>query len=250
MSEIFVPIATFCFYLFPVCSINLPDRDRQPHTVSSKLHGRWAVGNSILCLLIRFWPSSIAESPSPIRCERGKAMYTMRRARKQGEFSGGIGSAASEGQDVVHVYGTEMIKKRKVPVSSQESGAPSVHAEQGELWLKPHACHSFVGPTASSTTEAARPTLRKRPSHRSAETSNAQRTLQDLLFAEGLLAVRLSTPLDSLEALQSQLVSHLHQNSLETRNRYAQSILKWFFPKGVESLVRHIWAAYNDENIV
>src|SRR5215470_16816546 len=123
-----------------------------------------------------------------------------------------------------------MIKKCKSPVSSQESGAPFVHAEQGELWLKPHACHSFEGPAASSIMEATIPTVRKRPSQQSAEIRKAQRTLQDLLFAEGLLAVRLSTPLDSLEALHSQLVSHLHQNSLETRNRYARSILRWFFP--------------------
>jgi len=122
-----------------------------------------------------------------------------------------------------------MIKKCKSPVSSQESGVPSIHAEQGELWLKPHACHSFEGPAASSIMEATIPPLRKRPSHQATEIRNAQLTLQDLLFAEGLLAVRLSTPLDSLEALHSQLVSHLHQNSLETRNRYARSILSGSF---------------------
>jgi hypothetical protein len=170
--------------------------------------------------------------------------------KEAGRVLGWTGSVASEGQDIVHVYGTEMIKKHKVPVNSQESGAPSVHAEQGDLWLKPHACHSFEGPAASSITEAAIPTLRKRPSQQSEEIRNAQRTLQDLLFAEGLLAVRLSTPLGSIKALQSQLVSHLHQNSLETRNRYARSILRWFFPQGVESVVCHIWAAYNDESLV
>jgi len=98
-------------------------------------------------------------------------------------------------------------------------------------------------------TAAAIPTLRKRPSQRSAETKNAQRTLQDLLFAEGLLAVRLSTSLDTFEDLHSQLVAHLHHNSLETRSRYARSILKWFFPDRVGSLVRQLWAVYNDENI-
>jgi hypothetical protein len=83
----------------------------------------------------------------------------------------------------------------------------------------------------------------------SAKTKNGQRTLQDLLFAEGLLATRLSIHLDSLEGLQSQLVQHLHQNSLETRTRYVQSILKWFFPDGVGGLAHHVWAAYNDESI-
>jgi len=70
-----------------------------------------------------------------------------------------------------------------------------------------------------------------------------------LLFTEGLLAARLAVNLDSLEVLHSQLIHHLHQNSLETRSRYARSILKWFFPHGVGSLVRNVWAAYNDESI-
>ena len=99
------------------------------------------------------------------------------------------------------------------------------------------------------TPQAELATPRKPPARRSAETRNGQRTLQDLLFAEGLLAVRLAVHLDSLEVLQSQLVHQLHQNSLETRSRYARSILKWFFPDGVSSLVRHVWAAYNDESI-
>jgi hypothetical protein len=70
-----------------------------------------------------------------------------------------------------------------------------------------------------------------------------------VLFAEGLLAAQLSVQLDSLTVLQSQLVHHLHQNSLGTRSRYARSILKWFFPDGVGGLVRNVWAAYHDENI-
>jgi hypothetical protein len=55
--------------------------------------------------------------------------------------------------------------------------------------------------------------------------------------------------LDSLEALQSQLVQHLRQNSLGTRTRYVQSILKWFFPDEATGLAHHVWAAYNDESI-
>jgi len=139
-----------------------------------------------------------------------------------------------------------MIKKRKAPIGSKGGGAPSVQAEQGNLWLEPYACHPHA---VSSTPQPAIATLRKPQARQPAETKNGQRTLQDLLFAEGLLAVQLSVHLDSLEVLQSQLVSHLHQNSLETRSRYARSILKWFFPDGVGSLVRHVWAAYNDESV-
>jgi hypothetical protein len=70
-----------------------------------------------------------------------------------------------------------------------------------------------------------------------------------LLFAEGLLAARLSTHSDSLEALQRELVNHFRQNSLETRTRYAQSVLKWFFADGLHGLARAVWAAYEDEKI-
>ena len=92
-------------------------------------------------------------------------------------------------------------------------------------------------------------TLSTPQSRQPAETKNGQRTLQDLLFPEGLLAARLSVGLDSLEDLQSQLVHHLKQNSLETRTRYARSVLKWFFPDGLGSLVRNVWATYNDESV-
>jgi hypothetical protein len=142
-----------------------------------------------------------------------------------------------------------MIKKRKAPISSQDGGVPSVHTEQGHLWLEPHARPPYEGTVAPSMTTAAITTLTKPQSQWSAEIKNGQRTLQDLLFAEGLLAARLAVNLDSLEVLHSQLIHHLHQNSLETRSRYARSILKWFFPNGVGSLVRNVWAAYNDESI-
>src|SRR2546427_9816882 len=142
-----------------------------------------------------------------------------------------------------------MIKKSKAPTGSKGGGAPSAHAEQGNLWLEPHVHHSHARTSASSTPQPAITTLGKSQSQQSTETKNGQRTLQDLLFTEGLLAARLAVNLDSLEVLHSQLVHHLHQNSLETRSRYARSILKWFFPNGVGSLVRNVSAAYNDESV-
>ena len=142
-----------------------------------------------------------------------------------------------------------MIKKCKVPTGSKGDGALSAHAEQGNLWLESHVHHSHARTPASSTPQPAITTLTKPQSLQPAEIKNGQRTLQDLLFTEGLLAARLAVNLDSLEVLHSQLIHHLHQNSLETRSRYARSILKWFFPNGVGSLVRNVWAAYNDESI-
>jgi hypothetical protein len=124
-----------------------------------------------------------------------------------------------------------------------------VHAEQGNLWLETHERPPHERTPVSSMPQPAIATLRKPQARQSVETRNGQRTLQDLLFPEGLLAARLSVHLDSLEVLQSQLVQHLHQNSLETRSRYARSILKWFFPNGVGSLVCNVWAAYHDESV-
>src|SRR5206468_11494717 len=99
-------------------------------------------------------------------------------------------------------------------------GASTVQAEQGDLWLQPQVRHPQAKTPASSTAQPTIATLTKPQSQQSAETKSGQRTLQDLLLTDGLLAVRLSMYLDSLDVLHSQLVQHLHQNSLETRGRY------------------------------
>jgi len=75
------------------------------------------------------------------------------------------------------------------------------------------------------------------------------RALQDLLLSEALLAVKLSIGCDSLEQLQAQLISHLGQNSQETRVRYSQSVLRWFFADGISGLASRVWAAYQNESI-
>lgn len=111
--------------------------------------------------------------------------------------------AAFAGEDVIHVHGIQMIKKRKAPTGSKDGGAPSVQGEQGDLWLEPHTSHPDERTPASSTAQPTIATLRKPTSRHSAETKNGQRTLQDLLFPEGLLAARLSVRLDSLDGLQS-----------------------------------------------
>ena len=61
--------------------------------------------------------------------------------------------------------------------------------------------------------------------------------------------MKMSLELDSLEALHGRLVTHFRQNSLETRMRYAQSVLLWFFPDGLAGLAQGVWAAYKDESI-
>jgi hypothetical protein len=76
-----------------------------------------------------------------------------------------------------------------------------------------------------------------------------RRSLQDLLLNEGLVAAKLSVGSPSPGQLQGDLVQRLGQNSMETRVRYAQSVLRWFFADGLNGLARRTWAAYRDEKI-
>jgi hypothetical protein len=102
-----------------------------------------------------------------------------------------------------------MIKKRQAPTGSKGSAASEVQAAQSNLWLELPTHHPHEKTVPSSMSQPVIAILGKPKARQSAETKNGQRTLQDLLFAEGLLAARLSMHLDSLEMLQSQLVSHL-----------------------------------------
>ncbi|MCX5676476.1 MAG: hypothetical protein NTX87_15860 [Planctomycetota bacterium] len=63
------------------------------------------------------------------------------------------------------------------------------------------------------------------------------------------MAVRLATEVESVEVLQETLAKQFTQNSQETRTRYAQSVLRWFFPDGVNGLATHVWTAYHDDTI-
>jgi len=76
------------------------------------------------------------------------------------------------------------------------------------------------------------------------------KAIQDVLLAEGLAAVKLSVECLSIEQLQSGLHNSLGQNSLETRKRYSQSIVKWFFQGGIDGLLSKVWCAYGNEAII
>lgn len=101
---------------------------------------------------------------------------------------------------------------------------------------KATACDSFDQP---SQIVADSPAGKRRP----------VRSIQDLLLNEGLLAAQLSAKCDSIAHLQEALIGRFGQNSQETRKRYAQSVLKWFFPDGINGIVRRSWLAYGDETI-
>jgi hypothetical protein len=83
----------------------------------------------------------------------------------------------------------------------------------------------------------------------SASARRDRKSLQDVLLPEGLTAVKLAVGLNKAEELQDKLEHELNQNSAETRRRYAQSILLWFFWDGIGGLARQTWQAYQDEQI-
>lgn len=79
--------------------------------------------------------------------------------------------------------------------------------------------------------------------------TRVRKAIQDVLIPEGLMALKLAHEATSPEQLQELLMTRLGQNSAETRRRYAQSVLKWFFPDGLEGLLPRTWRAYEDETI-
>lgn len=77
-----------------------------------------------------------------------------------------------------------------------------------------------------------------------------KKAIQDVLLAEGVLAVKLSVECQTLEQLHEALLKKLGQNSMETRRRYAQSLVRWFFTDGLDGLLRRVWLAYQDNTIL
>jgi DNA repair protein RadC len=80
-------------------------------------------------------------------------------------------------------------------------------------------------------------------------TTRERKTIQDVLITEGLLALTIAHEATSPEQLQEILMKRLGQNSAETRRRYARSILKWFFPDGLDGLLPRAWRAYENDAI-
>jgi DNA repair protein RadC len=83
----------------------------------------------------------------------------------------------------------------------------------------------------------------------SQSTVKERKSIQDVLIPEGLLALKLAHEAKSMDELQSILIKQLGQNSMATRSRYSQSILRWFFPNGLTGLLPRVWQAYQDETI-
>jgi hypothetical protein len=138
---------------------------------------------------------------------------------------------------------TELSEKKEDKPKTRRGDNPSAQANQGDLW--PNEPSSGTDPSTVSATAA-----NTKSSPRKQMVSRREKSvIQDLLVSEGLLAAKLSLDATTLDDLQAKLEANLKQNSSETRQRYAQSILKWFFPDGLDGLARKVWAAYHDERV-
>jgi hypothetical protein len=133
------------------------------------------------------------------------------------------------------------------------SGIPE-HAALVAVPAPPAPQHPWPGTTASVLLSQSEmplnlPGQSELPLVQKTPTIRERKTIQDVLIPEGLLALKLAHEPKSPEELQDILVKWLGQNSMETRRRYAQSIVKWFFPDGLTGLLPRVWRAYEDEAI-
>jgi hypothetical protein len=77
------------------------------------------------------------------------------------------------------------------------------------------------------------------------------RYLQDILWQESLLAVKMAVDCQTVAELVSRLQEALPQNSAVTRQRNTSTILGRFFPTDdVDQLPRQILRAYDDEDLL
>jgi hypothetical protein len=80
---------------------------------------------------------------------------------------------------------------------------------------------------------------------------NGERYLQDCLWKESLLAVKLSLDCESVAELITRLREYLPQNSVETRERNTSIILSRFFPTNeIDQLPRRVLRACDDETLL
>jgi hypothetical protein len=133
-------------------------------------------------------------------------------------------------------------KKSKEHSTSQFQGQPSLWSQDQST---PDTGH--VDRLEATSDKAPRRNAAPREDH--ALRTREKQTIQDLLLPEGLLGVKLSVEATTLDDLQTKLMASLRQNSVETRTRYAQSVVRWFFPDGLDGLAQKVWIAYHDDPI-
>jgi len=76
-------------------------------------------------------------------------------------------------------------------------------------------------------------------------------TLQEFPLASGIQAIQDSLLFTDFSTFYRNLHERLPQNSPETRSRYAQRIVRWFFPeRKLDSLLPRVWQAYGDHDLL
>jgi hypothetical protein len=75
--------------------------------------------------------------------------------------------------------------------------------------------------------------------------------IQELPWTQSLQAIKESAGFADFAAFREHLEQRLPFNSAYTRERYAQTILKYLFPGGsLDTLTRRAWATYHDDVIL
>jgi hypothetical protein len=140
----------------------------------------------------------------------------------------------------------EEYTQKSKPRRDKNSSPPP---DQPSLWPAQLPNHPESPVLAGESGESGRSARAESEAGMETSTGREKKAIQDVLFGEGLHAVKLSLEVTKLEDLQERVEANLRQNSSETRRRYAQSVVRWFFPDGFEGLARRVWAAYRDERV-
>lgn len=128
-------------------------------------------------------------------------------------------------------------------MSAPNSPVPGPDPAQASLFDYrdgPAEAERLPGPLPGTVAQKERPSPRQR---------EYARAIQDLIWKEALLAVQAVEAFTDDASFQEHLQHHLPQNSLETRTRYAQTLLRWFFPDGVRGLAAQVWLQYHDPGL-
>jgi hypothetical protein len=104
--------------------------------------------------------------------------------------------------------------------------------------MTPDQTELFVGNAERRKNEA--------PEASSGPAVRPQRTLQEYLPQESLLAVRLAAEASSMDDLRQRLTAALPQNSAVTRRRYVESITRWFLRDGCRGFAPTVWARFQN----
>ena len=70
-----------------------------------------------------------------------------------------------------------------------------------------------------------------------------------MIWKEALLSLPWSEKFEDIGEFQLYIREHLPQNSLSTRDRYAQTVVRWFYPDGMKGLTAEVWRHYQDTGL-